>query len=96
MSGFLRERHTYLRNGDDIDGRAQRKCRCGGVQYDWGAGPCMGDLCRRGGKGKPWVLNWYCVGRGGCGLMSIEHMTYARLSRLRQKTHGAGQRKVAS
>jgi hypothetical protein len=85
------ERHLYHRNGDPLDDRAERKCRCGGVQYDWGAGPCFCSH-RRG----MWVMNWYCVGRGGCGRMSIEHMNCERLYRLRQKTHGAGRRRPAS
>jgi hypothetical protein len=80
-----------LCNGDDIDSRAQRRCRCGGVQYDWGAGPCVPAVCRYSPAGKAWVMNWYCVGEGGCGRMSVEHMTYSRLSRLRQKSRGAGQ-----
>ena len=75
--------HLYHRNGDPLDDRAERRCRCGGVQYDWGAGP--------GSHG--WAMNWFCVGRGGCGRMSVEHMSYERLLRLRQKTKGAGRRR---
>jgi hypothetical protein len=88
-----RVNHLHHQNGEPLDNRAERKCRCGGVQYDWGCGPCTLHLHDADRHPNGWVMNWYCVGRGGCGLMSVEHLSHERLGRLRQKTHGVGRRR---
>lgn len=72
--------HRTFRNGANCDGRAQRRCqRCGGVQYDWGC-----NFTTRW-KRTVWFMNWYCNGRGACGLMETEYMSEAKLDCLRTK-----------
>jgi hypothetical protein len=69
--------HRTFDNGADCDGRAQRRCRrCGGVQYDWGA---AGSNRRN----LPYVVHWYCNGRGACGLSEYERMSVKRFTELR-------------